>query len=201
MSKTRGSAWKPILIGCGVVVFLGLVTFAVLGFFGYRAYKSRVATNPLDAELKAREIMYYAIPGGSKGIFSLDLSKDMGMKMAVVQSVTTSPAVILVVAKVPESMGKDASKTIEEQFQNSTKDDKHMVVQKSYIQKGTLCGEQTNLLFKEGTMESHGTTVPATSIEAVVRHRGAVYLGLIYAGGEKRQEAANAVLQSLSCKD
>ena len=201
MGKTnRGNIWKPLLIIAGIVVFLAAILVGVGVFIGYRAYKARVVTSPVEAERKAREIMNYNIPGGSKGMFAMDLTKEMGMKMAMVQSAGASPNIVLVLAEIPQAWTKDQAGA-EQRMKDSTQSKEQLKVNRTLTVQETLCGEKVNVIEKDGTLDEKGKESPATSLEAFVKHKEKAYFVTVMAAGTAHEADAMAVFKTLGCKD
>ena len=58
----------------------------------------RFALEPGDVEDQGQELFVYTLPGGSKGILSMDL---FGLQITQVASPESPPAAVLTVGKVP----------------------------------------------------------------------------------------------------
>lgn len=194
--------WKNILIGCGILALIGVILIGVLTFFGYRALKSRVETNPQKVEEEAKTMMDYEITGGSRGMISMNL----GFKMTVVQSITNiddSPKIVLILASVPQSMIKEFNKSnesFEERLQKSFSKDRKMLVKESETIEKTVCGQKRSVTVKHGSVEIRGKTLPATSYHVFVNQNNKGIFALITASGENHEKDAAAVFDSLKCK-
>ncbi len=94
------SVWEVILIAIGALILIGL------GLFGLGVKVLNNAFNPLRAEKIAHSLIEYKIPGGSQGVFGINIGV---AKLAWVRSTTNPPDVVLFVGKTP--VNREANKT------------------------------------------------------------------------------------------
>jgi len=97
--EKKGGVLKWFLLGCGLLLFLG-VAFVAVG--GYLIYKN-VSTDPAKVESVAQEIVGFQKPEGLTGQFAFSM---MGMKMAMLgtgQDPEAGKAIVLM--SFPEGKG------------------------------------------------------------------------------------------------
>ena len=210
----RVSIWE------GVGILAGAACLVMFGLFGLVNKAARNASNPQRAEAIAQSLLSYRFPGESQGVFGVNIGS---VKMAVVatpgidanaEGTVTAPdnAVELLVARTPLSYqtsidtsdanaetlnlisfaGFSVSYDLEGQFTSTT----------TRQERRQFCGVSVAVEIREGTVMPANTTtpVPAVRYEAIAPLDNWEHLVILTAIGQKSQQNAESVFQSLQCR-
>lgn len=196
VENSKRNPKKNTLVTCGILVLVGIALIAITMFLGYQFLKSRISTEPEKAKALAQEIMDYDIPGGSKGTAAVI----MGYKMAIVQSLETYPNITLVLAAAVKSRSSDFQQSVEQQLNNLSKRE-HILVNTTENLSQKLCGQDTTVIVKEGTMKIKDEEIPITSCETFINHNDKIIFALVLSKGDNHRQQALKVIGSLQCKN
>ncbi|MGK7872050.1 MAG: hypothetical protein AB4426_01660 [Xenococcaceae cyanobacterium] len=195
-AKKSGSLLKWIGIGCGGA----LLTFVLItvGLFYFVKENLDISTNPQEVEQKAKSIFDYNIPGGARGLLTMNV---FGMELVQVIDTNQPPEVLLTVGLIsqqfqedPEQFQKSFSENMEQQF-------KFTSTSKSRSEK-ELCGQIVSVFIQEGEMTSPKSpdASPAISYTALVNYDNSGRLVWLLTSGTSASQKATAVFNSLQCK-
>lgn len=198
-ANNSGNVWKWIGCGCASAVLLGI------GLIGALVYLMQQTLNmSLDskkAEQTAQSIMDYKIPGGSRGLMTMNIQ---GFQFAQVVSASNPQEVMLMIGRTPEDLpGGDPAqfqKSLESSFQKQTA--KQFKSTSTRQESKQLCGQPVKFTVSEGEMTAVGKidAVPALSYQATVKHNNRILFVHLMMSGEKASSKAAEVLNSLQCK-
>jgi len=180
------SIWETIGITLGAIALV-LAASVRLGW--------KYSSDTLRSEIIARSLIDYQIPGGSQGVFGINIGAG---KFAIVSSVknvpdTNTPELQIIVSKVPTTQAENIDSNI---FSNN-----QFEVESSTTVKQEFCGQSSNLLIEKGqqTLLDGVSKSPATqyTLKAVVgNHERQV---IITALGQDSEQKAKSVLWTLKC--
>lgn len=196
-ASKSSSFWKWLLIGCGGLLFVGILVCVGLFFAGKAILSDRFTTEPNKVETLARSLMEYDMEGGSKGVFSMDL----GFKLAMVTSGDHPPQSFLMLAEFPKSWvkgKKDLESEIRIQLEKQAQQQKHGfrfdTIRKEEM---TLCGQQVNVQICEGTINEKGDERPCLVYLTTLPRPGSVLAVMAAGAGADREAKARALFESL----
>ncbi|HLO89498.1 MAG TPA: hypothetical protein VK203_31435 [Nostocaceae cyanobacterium] len=195
-TKKSGNVWKWVGIGCGGALVIGIGLLAALVYTVQKTLN--LSLDPQKAEEIAKSIVDYEIPGGSRGLVALDIQ---GMKIAGVASASDAQAVMLMVLQAP-NQGNLSSEELQESIEQSRKNQNtgQFESKSKRQEKKQLCGQNTSITISEGELTNTLTRIPAITYEANINHEGKVLYIYLQTSGEKAQDDANQVFNSLKCK-
>lgn len=188
--------WEAILIVIGAIALIGA------GLSGLALKASTNALDPKRAEAIAKSLIDYKIPGGSQGIFGINIGS---AKLAWVRSSTTPPDVILFVSKTPINKDSDENE-LDRSFENSpsTSDnaDQRFAVTTSRTENQVFCGKTVPVTIDEGqqTFSDRPSPLPAIRYTATITEDNIQRIVILIANGENAQEKATTIFNSLRCK-
>ena len=166
---------------------------------------------PARAEAMANHILDYSIPGGSKGVFSIQLS---GAKVAFVNSKDSPPSTQLLVAKIPVNQATD-TEWIEQFVTNSflgeaemnnritTSDsDRRFQVTTSQIEEKILCHVKVPVTIQSGLLTQANQSKPqmAMRYQMQVTQRNEEWIITLLTSGQNAAQTADKIFQTLQCK-
>lgn len=209
------SIWEGIAIASGAVL---LVITGVAGL-GFKMVRN--AFSPQRAETIANNLMAYKIPGGSQGAFGLNLG---GATIAVVTSNNSlnnlpgaspyssnlPPVVELITAKTP--LDRESNDTSQPQDFNpafsfsglsfSYQSDNGFQSTSSRSENKLFCGQTVPVTIQQGqqTFANKPNSVPAIKYSVRLTLENHQRLVVVTAIGEKAQNNAETVFNSLKCK-
>jgi hypothetical protein len=195
-TKKSGNVWKWVALGCGGTVLLGIGLIIALTYAITRSLN--LSLDPKKAEEVTRTIVDYEIPGGSRGLMSLDIQ---GMKMAGVTSSQNSQDVMLMVLQAPNQgnlSSEELQRSIEQNRKNQTTGTFEAKSQRQESKQ--LCGQKATVNISEGELVSPGNNLQAITYEANVNHDGKLIYIYLQTSGEKAPDNAAKVFSSLQCK-
>jgi hypothetical protein len=197
-AKTTGNVLKWIGIGCG-----GLLVLAIAGIAGMFFLAKQFLNLSFDsqkAEQTASSIMDYQIPGGGRGIMSMNVS---GVEMAGVMSANNPESATLVLGKIPPAM-QGSSAEFQESFQRSLNEQQGSTFREisTTTETRSLCGQSVTLTMTEGEQTSPGsnTAVPAFTYQTSVTHNDNLLFVSLTTSGADAKAIADQVFSSLNCK-
>jgi hypothetical protein len=187
---------KWIALGCGGCLGLIVLFSVVAGIFISRTM--RFALDPEDVETQGQDLFTYTLPGGSKGILSMDL---FGLQITQVASLETPPAAVLTVGKVPAYLesGADAETFTETLQEQVTLEGTYQLLEQR-TEERTLCAQTVNLLVQEGRFQDDQISSEAASYFALVEYDNQTRFAWILAQGETPLQTADQVFDSLACQ-
>ena len=179
--------------GClGLIVLFSIVA----GIFISRTM--RFALEPGDVEDQGQELFVYTLPGGSKGILSMDL---FGLQITQVASPESPPAAVLTVGKVPAYLEQGAeAETFAEALQEQITLEGTYQLLEQRVEERTLCAQSVNLLVQEGRFQDEQTSSDAASYFTLVEYNNQTRFAWILAQGENPVQTADQVFDSLECQ-
>ena len=187
---------KWIALGCGGCLGLIVLFAIVAGIFASRVLQ--FAVGPENVEEQGKELFTYALPGGSKGIVSLDL---FGLQITQVATPGSPPAAVLTLGKVPAYLQEGANETtFAETLQEQVTLEGTYNLLEQRTEARTLCGQPINLLVQEGQFEDEEVRSDAASYFAVVDYDGQTRFAWILAQGDSPLQTADQVFASLDCQ-
>jgi hypothetical protein len=198
--SSGGSVWKWVAIGCGGAAVLAIALFGIGTFFVVR--NLGLSMNPAEVEEKAQNLLQYSIPGGSKGVMSMNI---VGVDLMQVSSLDEPPTVMLTIASLPPAFHSEQEREgFLEGFRESYPGTNNQTVTFSSerVESRTLCGQPVSLEIAEGEAVPFGNSTPrpAVSYATVVDHNNQVLLTWIVATGEQAVDNAEAVFNSFECR-
>jgi len=195
-TSRQNSPVKWIALGCGGCLGLIVLFSIVAGIFISRTM--RFALEPGDVEDQGQELFVYTLPGGSKGILSMDL---FGLQITQVASPESPPAAVLTVGKVPAYLEQGAeAETFAEALQEQiTLEGTYQLLEKR-VEERTLCAQSVNLLVQEGRFQDEQTSSDAASYFTLVEYNNQTRFAWILAQGENPVQTADQVFDSLECQ-
>jgi hypothetical protein len=186
--------WEVILI---VMAAIGLISVGLVGLV------MKALNNAFDstrAEVIAQSLIDYQIPGGSQGVFGINVGS---AKLAWVRSSADPPNVILFVGKTPlnkegdnnefnDSLGNTPSSQVDENFTVST----------SRIENKQFCGQIVPVTIEQGTqtLSNQPSPLPAIRYIASTTRSDSKQVVILTANGENAKGKAATVFNSLRCK-
>lgn len=197
--KPRKGVYRWVALGCGVAFLLSVVLGVVAVAMCARAARSAFVDDPVKAEQVAREMIDFEIPGGSKGVFAMD----MVYRMAVVSDLADPPKIALVVATVPATGSGMSREDLERQMRQSM--DQQMKQQSiSLVETQTkeyaLCDHPVQVVVQRGTVQRpEGAVDMAIWQTTVVRDEDIMVLH-VNAAGPDADATAQQVFDSVRCK-
>lgn len=197
-SRKSGSVIKWVAIGCGGLLFLGIGLIALLAFWGSKSLN--LVTDPNKVQEQAQSLFDYNIPGGSQGLASMNI---MGVQMNQIVDNPQTPNVFLVVGVLPPQLVNQKEtfrKSIQESFQQQLPQDTQLSPAKT--ENKNLCNQQVPVSIQEGqiNLAEQSITVPTITYTAFVNYQGSERFVILITNGEKAQENAQTVFNSLKCK-
>jgi len=188
------SVWEVVLIAIGALILIGL------GLFGLGIKVLNNAFNPLRAEKIAHSLIDYKIPGGSQGVFGINIGV---AKLAWVRSTTNPPDVVLFVGKTP--LNREANKTdLLDLSENPPSEDANQdfIATASTTESKIFCGKPLPVTVEEG-QQSFGDLLeplPAIRYIANTEQDNVEQVVVVTANGKTAKMRADQVFKSLRCK-
>lgn len=190
------NAAKWIALGCGGCLGLSVLFAVLLGVFISRTM--RFAIESEDVDLQGQELFTYSLPGGSKGVLSIEV---FGLQITQFANLDQPPSALLTVGKFPAYLEAGADQetfadTLQEQI--AVEGNYELVEQRT--EERTLCGEPVNLLVQEGRYQNGETTTDAASYFTLVDYNDQLRFAWILTQGDAPLESADQVFNSLQCQ-
>jgi hypothetical protein len=185
--------WEMILIVMGAIALIGA---AVVGL-GIKVLNN--AYSPIRAEAIAKSLIDYRIPGGSQGVFGINIGS---AKLAWVQSNTNPPDVILFVGRAPVNKETDQSQANRgfDQPPTSTAEEQFTVTN-SRVENRYFCGSTVPVTIETGqqTLTDNSSTIPAIRYTVRTTENNFERIVVLVANGNNASEKADNVFNSLRC--
>lgn len=195
MGEGKQGKGKWVLIGCLIPVLLVIVGVGAVAVFGYFYMKDKIVMDPAAVEKEARQVMDYKFPKGSHGLMKFGI---MGVDLFMVQSKAQPLEASLVLALIPSSLTDQSEESIRASVQERM--NRKMQVDQVRTEKRNLCGATVPVRIQTGKSGNPGEEpVPATSMEALVKHRGTLRMVLVMGVGPSSEKSAAAVFNTLRC--
>ncbi len=188
------SVWEVILIVMGAIALFGAA------FIGLGLKVLANAYNPTKAEAIAKSLIAYQIPGGSQGVFGINIGS---AKLAWVRSVTNPPDVILFVGKTPinkETNEYDSNQGLENPPSDNANEEFKATA--SRTENKVFCGQTVPITIEEGeqTLSNQPSPVPAIRYTARTTEDNVERIVILITNGENAQAKAVSVFNSLRCR-
>jgi hypothetical protein len=212
ITDTAQTPQYPVSIWEGIAIAVGAALLIVFGIGGLWL-KASIAFAPQRAATIARSIIDYRIPGGSKGVFGVNIG---GAKMASVTSLSPpeglaihKPAAVeLFVARIPVGEKNDVVDTEEDPnidivfsgFSFSYQPNDELQVTASHTDNRRFCGTVVPVNIQEGTLTLAQRPVPAIRYEAKTIIGRESYVAILSTIGPDAQKNADTVFASLECQ-
>ncbi len=188
------SIWEIILI------FLGAISLFGAGLLGLivKSYVNKY--DPSRAEIIARSLIDYQIPGGSQGVASSNIGAE---KFAVVKSMDNPSQLILSVSTTPIDL---AAENIElfptEAGSILDNTDGKFAAEISYQEDRAFCSQKRSVTVEEGQHISidNSKSFPAVKYIVKTTEDDIEYAVNVLAIGNEAKEKARKILSSLECK-
>lgn len=181
---------KKVLIGCGIVIAIGLVLAAGCAVFGVYMAKQSFLTDDGEIRVLASEIMPYNLPGTGVGLFGLNI----GMKAAVIANVKDNPTKILMLMSVPSSWKQDANRTARD-MQRKTFD--NMTIESTRTEDGVVAGVPAKIQIARGQATRKGKAIPIVNIQTVITRGDKQVMIMVIVLAPLGESDARTVLGSL----
>lgn len=191
------SLWEFLLITLGALGLIGLGTVGL----GLKMLNN--AFSPWRAEMIARSLIDYKIPGGSEGVFGVNVG---GAKLASVRSQTTPPDVVLLVSKTPlnKDAGSDEQQALEQDLEarNAETTSNNFVVTASRTDNRLFCRQMVAVTIETGqqTFNEYPIPLPAVRYTAKASDATAQRLAILTVNGLDAEQKADQVFRTLECK-
>jgi hypothetical protein len=200
------SIWEVILILLGAIALVG----AAGAGLGIRLWSN--ANDPQRAEAIARSLIDYQIPGGSEGVFGVNIGS---AKFAWVRSKTQPPDVILFIGRTPITKETDKGESSEEEApsfshtspqappQTPPEDlDQGFSVTSSRIEDKVFCGKTIPTTIEEGqqVFDDPDSPVPAVRYTVSTTESDIEQTVILTTNGSNAAAKASRVFKGLRCK-
>lgn len=197
--------WKWVGLGCGGALLLAIA--AIGGFAYFVARNLGISANPQKVEESARQLFDYNIPGGSTGLFKMNM---MGIEFALIADTNAQPEVLVSMGSIPpeiseedpqvgESLLEELKEPLEQSINNKTSQTFKFTEEKT--EEKSLCEQTVSVTVREGTMsDSDSEGVPAINYLAVVNYNNSERFVSLITTGTQAKETAQTVFDSLKCK-
>jgi hypothetical protein len=195
-APSRNNTAKWVALGCGGCLGLTVLFAVLLGVFISRTM--RFALEPEAIEAQSQDLFTYSLPGGSKGILSLEL---FGLQISQVATLESPPSALLTVGKVPAYLEPEAD---QEAFADAllnqvTLEGTYQLLEQR-TEDRTLCDQPVKLLVQEGRYQNDQTRTDAASYFTVVDYNNQTRFAWILAQGATPLQTADQVFDSLQCQ-
>jgi hypothetical protein len=197
--QSSANPWK--WIGCGCATTLLLLLGLGIGALYLIKQTFNMSFDAQTSEAVARSIMDYEIPGGSKGLISMNIE---GVEIAGIAS--TQEDVFLMLGKMPSQLSTDLNpEELEQQIQKSMAEQAFRNFKSSVparVESKQVCDQTVSVSVLEGEANSGGSSSPqpAVSYQALLKQEQGIFFIALTTSGENAQEHADQVFQSLQCK-
>jgi DNA-binding NarL/FixJ family response regulator len=200
----RVSRWETLAIATGAVLL------ATIGAISIGVKFINNAFTPERAEAMANYILDYSLPGGVRGVFSVQLS---GAKVAFVKSKDNPPSTQLLVAKLPVNQATD-TEWIEQIVTNSflgeaemnmgitTEADTKFQVTTSKIEQKILCHVKVPVMIQDGLLTQPNQSKPQMAVryQMQVTQRNEQWIVTLLTSGQTSKQIASKIFETLQCK-
>jgi hypothetical protein len=188
------SVWELILIVIGAIALTGV------GLAGLGIKVLNNAFDPFRAAAIARSLIDYKIPGGSQGVFGINIGV---AKLAWIRSTTNPPDVVLFVGKTP--INKETSKTdLFDLSENPPSEDANQdfVATASRTEKRIFCGKTIPITVEEGQQSFGDASAPVPAIRYIAStvQDDVEQVVVVTTNGKDAVNKIDRVFSSLQCK-
>lgn len=197
-TKRRGGV-KWVVLGCLGALVLSVILAAILFALCARAARGAFVDDPARVEQIAREMIDYEIPGGSRGVFAMD----MIYRMAVVASTEDPPSIALVVAHVPSGTTSMSKEDLERQINQSMEQQmqgQDLSIEEAETRTEMVCGQEARVLVQRGTVQRPQGPVETTMWQTTLSREGGLMILHVNATGPDADATAEQVFSSISCR-
>lgn len=179
---------------------IGAIALIGLGLVGLGIKVFNHAFDPFRAEAIARSVIGYKIPGGSQGVFGINIGV---AKLAWVRSIPSPPDVVLFVGKTP--INKEASRAdLFDLSENPPSEDvnQNFVATASHTENRTFCGKTVPITVEEGQQSLANVSTPLPAIRYIARSAqdNVEQVIVITVNGKGAVNKIDQVFSSLRCK-
>lgn len=190
-SSTRYSVtiWETIGISLGA---LGL-SLAAASHLAMKYLNNNL--DPIRAETIARSLIDYKIPGGSKGIYGINIG---GGQIAIVSSLnnlpnTDNPEVKIIISKIPPTQAENLNP-------NSFSDSQFQAISQKTLNY-EFCGKPTDLLIEQGQQTLSDGVHKSQAAQYTLKTTVGSYQRevIINTLGQDSQQKAEFILKNLKC--
>jgi hypothetical protein len=199
-SPEFGGVFKWVALGCGgaLIILIG----AGVGL--YYLIQKNFSFNPQQAEIIAQSLFDYEIPGGSQGLYAMNL---FGTKIVLLADTKEIPEVFFIVGSIPgqsKETGEQIQKSFQETIEQSLKEQNNQSIQ--YTSQRTenkqLCQKTVPVLIKEGqlTVEGQSSSIAAVNYMTFINYQNTERFVWLMASGNDAQKKVETVFNSLKCK-
>jgi hypothetical protein len=192
VSDDRVNLWEWLGVTLGG---LGLIGVALVGL-GRQFWRNM--QDPARAELIARQIIQYKIPGGSQGVISLHIGAEA---FALVTSRQSPPKIMLLVTQSPLKQGEENESFADElDLQGSVMGAWQTVTVTQ--QEQVVCGQRRPVIVRTGDYWVQGQSTAQPAVEYVIQqvvHQTERKVQLVTTGPDAAAQAEQ-VLRSLRCR-
>lgn len=190
----------PVRVGEVILIVMGAIALIGAACFGLGIKVLNNAFNPSRAEAIAKSLLDYKIPGGSQGIFGLNIGS---VTVASVYSATTPPDVVLVIGELPVTRETDRESAQDFEVTPSDNAEGNFTVTASYKENKTFCGKTVPILIEEGTQTFNNQPAPFPAIRYSVRTvvEDVELVVILTTSGDDAKEKIVTVFNSLRCKN
>jgi hypothetical protein len=180
-------------------ILLGAIALTGIGLTGLGMKYLRNAATPQRAEAIAKNIMKYSLPEGSQSLLGLNIA---GAKVALIASETEEPEIQLLVARIP--VDQEAKRRQIERFLDGIAlgaDEKEFKVSETQTENRQLCGADIPVTVRTGQLKIPGSeSKPAVTYQAKVSWGDSRYVVNLLTSGDKSEQTATTVFNSLQCQ-
>jgi len=190
----------PVRIWEVILIVMGTITLISAACFGLGIKVLNNAFNPARAEAIAKSLLDYKIPGGSQGIFGLNIGS---VTVASVYSATTPPDVVLVIGELPVTRETDRESAQDFEVTPSDNAEGNFTVTASHRENKTFCAKTVPVLVEEGTQTFNNQPAPFPAIRYSVRTvvEDVELVVILTTSGDEAKEKIVTVFNSLRCKN
>ncbi|HEY9725498.1 MAG TPA: hypothetical protein V6D50_03530 [Chroococcales cyanobacterium] len=194
ISRYPVRVWEVILILIGAMALISAACFGL----GIKVLNN--AFNPARAEAIAKSLLDYKIPGGSQGIFGLNIGS---VTVASVYSHTTPPDVVLVVGEIPLTRETDRESAQDFEVTPSDNAEGNFTVTASHTENKAFCGKTVPVLIEQGKQTFNNQPSPFPAIRYSVRTvvEDVELVVILTTSGDEAKEKVVTVFNSLRCKN
>jgi len=187
---------KWVALGCAGCLGLVVLFAVVVGIFISRTMQ--FAIGPENVEEQGQELFTYSLPGGNKGILSMNL---FGLQITQVASPDSPPSAVLTMGKVPGYLEPGANEqAFAETLQERVTLEGTYQLLEQRTEERTLCDQSINLLVQEGRFQDEEIRSDAASYFALVEYNNKIRFAWILAQGDAPLQTADQVFDSLECQ-
>jgi hypothetical protein len=193
----------PVTVWEGILIVMGAIALVAAGMVGLGIKVLNNAFDPVRAEAIAKSLMDYKIPGGSQGVFGINIGS---AKLAWVRSTTNPPDVILFTGKTPitKEGGQRSQEELRRDFAIPPTEDtsQEFMITESSSENRLFCGQVVPVTVEKGDQFLGELSAPIPAVRYVISttEGAAERLVILTATGKNADEKAEVVFNSLKCR-